>query len=328
MEISPALLPDKCFYSKQIDFDGIPIRAASVVVDRALLEAKKRLRMMLRNLPSVVDNLKAAGVEFHIIGRNQQTSDLPEHRHLKGRPFDGFVDVDARTRGLGGLFASCGEENLLRLKKDRYLGRDICVHEFAHTIKMHGFDAELCDKVVEQYKRSTKAGLWPGCYAATNDDEFFAELTMWYFGTRGDYGEINPSPEPGASWLKNYDSEAFALLDDIFSGRVKVVSYDNRRLSMLLPEQENQLESKNAHTKTRICFDNRTSRCMNLYWLDYQGERKQYGVVEAHGKFALQTFATHPWLLADQADRGVAIFVAQEYPGIAILGEDAVVRED
>jgi len=45
---------------------------------------------------------------------------------------------DPRTRGLGGLLTSCGEENLLGLEKDRYRGRDICVHEFAHNILGYG----------------------------------------------------------------------------------------------------------------------------------------------------------------------------------------------
>jgi hypothetical protein len=116
-----------------------------------------------------------------LLGKNQVTSDLPEYRHLKGKPFDGDLDVDQRTRGLGGLLASCGEENLLRLAVDRYAGRDICVHEFAHSILAHGLSDEVRHRIAAQYRQSTARGLWKSAYAASNDDEFFAGLSMWYF---------------------------------------------------------------------------------------------------------------------------------------------------
>ena len=73
------------------------------------------------------------------------TTDLPEWRQDQGKHLAeyGGLTRDERTRGMGGLHASCGEENLLKLKDDRYRGRDICVHEFAHTI----FDCGVADAV-------------------------------------------------------------------------------------------------------------------------------------------------------------------------------------
>src|SRR5262245_24322337 len=95
--------PETGLFSKALDAAVIPIKAHREVADEALLEARKRLTMMLGSLPVVRANLRAAGAELHIIGRGQVTSDLPEHRHLKGKPFDGKLTVDERTRGLGGL---------------------------------------------------------------------------------------------------------------------------------------------------------------------------------------------------------------------------------
>ena len=125
---------------------------------------------------------------MHIIGRDQVTTDLPEWRQDKGKPLAEYHGLtrDERTRGMGGLLTSCGEENLLRLDKDRYRGRDICVHEFAHNILAHGVSRAVRQKVRDQYRRSLDHGLWVGSYAGSNDDEFFAELAMWYFGTHGD----------------------------------------------------------------------------------------------------------------------------------------------
>ena len=121
---------------------------------------------------------------------------------------------------MGGLMTSCGEENLLKLPNDRYRGRDICVHEFAHNILNSGMPREVRAKFDEQYQRSKDKGLWLNSYAGSNVDEYFAELTMWYFGTHGDLNMTGPKPENGPEGLKKYDPEAFALFDEFYSGRM------------------------------------------------------------------------------------------------------------
>ncbi|HEV2971711.1 MAG TPA: hypothetical protein VGY55_17165 [Pirellulales bacterium] len=214
--------PERGFYSKLLHYDGIPIKAHADVSDEALIQAKARLAMMLEKLPAVRHNLRTAGAELHIIGKNQVTSDLPEHRRLKGKPFDGNLTVDQRTRGLGGLLTSCGEENLLRLADDRYKGRDICVHEFAHCIRNHGIPDSVRDKFDEQSKHSLAKGQWVGSYAASNPDEFFAELSMWYWGTHGDLHMKGEKPAVGRDGLKAYDPDAFALFDDFYRGKLEI----------------------------------------------------------------------------------------------------------
>ncbi len=214
--------PEDGFFSKRLDYEGIPIKAHKDVADEALFAARERLALELGKLPIVTSNLVTAGAEFHIVGRNQVTSDMPENRHFKGRPFEARTTIDQRTRGVGGLLTSCGEENLLKLQNDRYRGRDICLHEFAHDIYQNGFPDEILNKFRAQYRSSLAKGLWVGSYAASDEDEFFAELTMWYFGTHGDMNMRGPKPENGPEGLKKYDPEAFALFDEFYSGRMKI----------------------------------------------------------------------------------------------------------
>jgi hypothetical protein len=218
--ISP---PEFGFFAKRLNYEGIAIKAPTDVVDDALFSAYDRLSMMLGKLPSVRAKLGATGVELHIIGRHQVTTDLPEWRHDKGKPLAEYNGLtrDQRTRGMGGLLTSCGEENLLRLEQDRYRGRDICVHEFAHATFDYGASREVKQKVREQHRRSLGHGLWVDSYAGSNFDEFFAELTMWYFGTHGDLGMKGPRPTNGRDGLKTYDPEAFTLLDDFYNGRLE-----------------------------------------------------------------------------------------------------------
>src|SRR5689334_4084817 len=216
--------PENDFFAKSLDFHGIPIKASKAVADGALYNASDRLSMLLAHQPTVVSNLVSAGAELHIIGRNQVTTDLPEWRHDKGvpRPEYNGKTRDERTRGMGGLLTSCGEENLLRLANDRYRGRDICIHEFSHNIRNHGVPREIRTNFNDLYHRSLEKGLWEKSYAASNPDEFFAELTMWYFGTHGDLHMTGTKPENGPEGLRKYDPEAFGLLDDFYSGRIPI----------------------------------------------------------------------------------------------------------
>ena len=101
--IVPIDPPEKGFFSKRLNYEGIPIKAHKDVADEALFQGRARLAMMLAKLPEVRRRLQEAGAELHVIGRKQVTSDLPEFRHMKGKPFDGEQTIDQRTRGLGGL---------------------------------------------------------------------------------------------------------------------------------------------------------------------------------------------------------------------------------
>lgn len=222
--------PEGSFFTKVISVNGIPIKASSVVVDEALYAAYDRISMETAHLPMVVANLAAAGAELHIIGRDQVTTDLPEWRQDKHVPLDEYFGLtrDQRTRGMGGLITSCGEENLLNLPNDRYHGRDICLHEFAHDIEGEGIQPSVRAMFDKQYEVSKSKGLWVNSYAGSNPDEFFAELTMWYFGTHGDLGMTGPKPENGPEGLKKYDPAAYKLFDDFYGGRIEIAKIESR----------------------------------------------------------------------------------------------------
>jgi len=313
--------PEAGFFSKELQVRGIRILAHADVSDAAVDEAARRLDVELSRCPEIAANLVAAGAEMHVIGKDQQVSDLPEHRHLKGKPFDGKKTVDERARGLGGLMASCCEENLLMLPSDRWKDhRDICKHEFAHSILSFGVTRDIRDKVEAQRKKSLAAGKWKGTYAGTNDQEFFAELSMWYFGTRGDYTNIEPPPSPGPQWLKVYDPEAYALLDDIYSGRLVPGKVEARTLKRLGPEAEGKVSSKADQPRATILFVNKTDKPIEKFWLDFEGKRKSYGKLGPGETDDVETFVTHAWLLADEGGKVLGIYVAERGVGRVVIG--------
>jgi hypothetical protein len=322
--IVPISPPEQGFFSKKIVCQGIPIKAHREVDDRALLEARRRLAEMLASIPEIVHNLVEVGAELHIIGKNQNTSDLPSERHWKGRPFETHgkraLTIDERTRGVGGLPASCGEENLLKLPSDRYRDhRDICRHEFAHTVFDYGLSSDVRAMVEKQYAASMQKGLWKTAYASTNANEFFAELTMWYFGSRGDYGRIEPRPQEGRDWLRKYDPDGFAVLDAIYSGKQKVRRIVWEPLSLHPAKEEAELRPSSLVRPTTVLFDNRTSVDVSLFWIDPRGERKPYGVVHAGRKQVRPTFTTHAWVVVKPDGTVLGIYVAGSRPGKVVL---------
>ena len=212
------------FFKKYVDCGGIAVRSSSAVADAALRQACDKISLMLENIPKVRTALARRGAELHIIGRNEQTSDLPEFRERRGKIYvdnrGRLTTIDARTRGMGGLLSSCGEENILHLPGDRYGdGSDTCIHEFAHAIMDYGIDGEQRRQICDQYAKAISAGLWRSAYADTNAKEYWAELSMWYFGSHGARRRGSETPAGnGPRALQRYDPQGFSLLQTIYGG--------------------------------------------------------------------------------------------------------------
>jgi hypothetical protein len=208
------------FFAQGLDCEGIPILASAAVDGDALQLACGKIETMLAHLDKVRKTMSKRGAEFHIIGEREGTSALPENQRYQT---EAYVDaqgqatsMDTRTRGVGGLKSSCGEENLLGLPTDRYFdGPDLCTHEFAHDVMDNGFDGKMRKEIEAQYKSSTAQGLWKGVYAAVSPKEYWAELSMWYFGSHGTFAS-NGVPAIGSAGLRSYDPGGFALLDRLY----------------------------------------------------------------------------------------------------------------
>lgn len=301
--------PEQGFYGKRLQYAGIDIKSHASTDDRALIAARDKLEQMLRSVPVVRANLAAAGAELHVIGAEQATSDLPENRHLKGRPYEGKLTIDERTRGTGGLLASCGEENLLKLARDRYAGRDICVHEFAHTIYRYGIDETARALFAARFAAAKGRGLWHGMFAGTNPDEFFAELSMWYFGTYGDPGRL-PRVESGPAWLAAYDPESFTLLDRFYRGLLPLNQGIWQRAALVDVRQERELRSAPTHDRAHLLVRNRTGAELKLYWVDFAGGRRLYASISPLGTFVQDTYVQHVWLVATADGSAQALTIA------------------
>lgn len=297
--------PKEGFYSKLLNCNDILIRSSDVVDDKALFVAAGKIRRMLAHMPVALKHLVKNGSELHIIGKNQQTSDLPEFRNQKGVKFmdNGIeTDIDQRTRGMGGLFASCGEENLLNLPGDRYGGgSDICSHEFAHTIMAYGLDNVLQEKIKARHKQALAEGLWKGAYAGSNPEEYWAELSMWYFGMHGEFLRGTKLPAAGAKGLKAYDAGGYALLDSIYSGKLQPKEIVPGKASIIV---QKGAVSEYASEKAELLLINNSPRKFKVYWIDFDGNAVLYQVVASKTRYTQPTFMGHVWLIEDENQPG------------------------
>jgi alpha-glucosidase len=218
------------FYQKYTDYKGYPILSSAKVSDAALLEARYLISQMLADRDDVLQALIKSKCRFTIMAPTEMTTDVPEQRHMKN---DKKTDWDKRARGLGGRITSCGEENLLNLKGDRYARENILVHEFAHCIHNQGLrsiDPKFDGKLRMCYTRAKDKGLWKDTYAATNAGEYWAECVQSYFDcnnppNKGVHNDINTREK-----LQKYDPEIFALIDDVFKqSKWRYVRYDKRK---------------------------------------------------------------------------------------------------
>jgi hypothetical protein len=216
---------DADFYKKHVDYKGLSILGSAKVSDAALLEARFLIDKMLGEREDILKAMIGRGCRFMVMAPTEMTTDVPEQRRMKNDP---KTDWDKRARGLGGKLSSCGEENLLNLKGDRYGKENILIHEFNHAVHQHGLrvvDPSFDGRLRRAYKKAMAEGLWKGTYLTTNHSEYWAEGVQAYFDCM--------RPQFGANTrekLKKYDPELFALVDEVYKqSKFRYVRYDKRK---------------------------------------------------------------------------------------------------
>src|SRR5262245_15267542 len=215
---------DTTFYKKHLDYKGFSILASAKVSDEALLEARYLIDRLLSDREDILKAMIKRGCRFMVMAPTEMTTDVPEQRHMKNDP---KTDWDQRARGLGGRLSSCGEENLLNLRGDRYYQENILIHEFNHAIHQQGLrevDPTFDKRLREAYQAAMDKGLWKGTYVATNPAEYWAEGAQAYFDCM--------RPQFGANRrekLEKYDEALFKLLDEVYKkSKFRYARYDKR----------------------------------------------------------------------------------------------------
>lgn len=73
--------------------------------------------------------------------------------------------------------------------------------------------------------------------------------------------------------------------------------------------QESSLRSLDGQNPTAINFVNLTSQAIRIYWLDYQGRRQFYHVLQPTQGYTQSTYLTHPWMTTTKSGECLAIYL-------------------
>jgi len=114
---------------------------------------------------------------------------------------------------------------------------------------------------------------------------------------------------------------------DLRSYEVCHVPKDEQATSSLRPQAELH-PSIRSSDETSITFINRTKDVVQVYWVDYESQRRHYAKIEVDGRHDQHTFAGHVWLVTDKEEKRLAVFVATEDAGDAVINEEAVDKAD
>ena len=217
---------------------GIRIKSGEKVSDRAHEAAAQMIDILLEKLPETADRMRELHAELAIYALDEDAYDIPEHRAgclYMNRPVEGYGGIDENP------VTSISEANILRVlegpHQTRYKQELILAHEFAHAIHLIGIknlaDQTLYCRSIEVYEAAKAAGKWPGSYAISNFEEYFATLTTIWFNVMeegkdgawdGVRGPVNTREE-----LKRYDTGAYEYFSQLYTARQLPYPWDTVR---------------------------------------------------------------------------------------------------
>ena len=349
------------FYQQWIDVGGLPVIASAKVNPYALKEAAWLIRQMLQHREDILLALVKNGLRFVVIAHNEKITQIPEYDYLRPKFY-----WDLRARGLGArppiFIASCGEENLLNYQGDPYKSNSILIHEFSHAIHLIGLktvDPSFDKRLKQAFISARQNGLWKRLYAITNEEEYWAEGTQFWFNT-GKNHHVKTRKH-----LKTYDSLLAALLAEVYgdtnwryvpvttrTGLPHLHGYNPRKsqkfewrsfkrkfselnkqllnsysdgggkwvdLKKIELNKKQKLKSDVNNSETEIIFVNRTHSDIVYYWIDYDGNERYYSRVAPNYHIPQTTHVGHYWIVRDLNGNNLALFQANKKTGRAFV---------
>jgi hypothetical protein len=219
--VPPASFGLNSFYRKFLDGNGIPIVSSAQVSDVALRQACVITSHMTRKRDDVRRSMISKNLRVAVIGVLEVTLDIPEYSDLpptSGRDWN-------QERGEGATevrpVCSAGEENLLCLADDPYIGGVVLVDTVAYAIRDFGLsvvDPNFEPRLKAAFQAATNAGLWQNTAAGQETAYYFAEgVQDWYDANQqadpadGVHNFVNTRAE-----LEAYDPTLAAMIAEQF----------------------------------------------------------------------------------------------------------------
>mgnify|MGYP003642500588 CR=1 FL=1 len=329
------------FYEKYLSYRGFPIVASAKVSDFALKEASYLIGQMLSGRDDVIQAMIENKVRLSIMAPDEYTTDVPEHSTLepkaywdkRARGLGASRERPAVSVGEENLLGYRGDPYSTESIMIHEFAHAI------HQMGLVEVDPAFQEKLEQAYSRAGIAGLWKGKYAGTNPSEYWAEGVQSWFDTNREndfeHNHVNTREE-----LKQHDGELAALVESAFgNGEWRyllpakreesdhLMGYDpDRSPQFIWPEEmvtayellergddkkELELQKmdsfvyKDATTKSgpsvKLRFENKTDQRLTVYWVGFDGLRRQYAVIDPGRKYEQGTYGGHLWVIVDES---------------------------
>ncbi len=78
--------------------------------------------------------------------------------------------------------------------------------------------------------------------------------------------------------------------------------------------EQSKLRSLSSDIRTKVTFVNTSEMYRSVLWIDFNGSPKDYGGIKPGGELTLDTFVTHPWMIATGPGDCLQIFMPAAGP--------------
>jgi len=208
---TPSALGLNPTYTKFINCSGVAVVGSSNVSDQALIDADAIIQFMLTGIGASRSKLITGDAYAIIYEEGMVLGDVPE--------VPSSVPSSASGTYIGQLNLLVSAEYDLLCNHDYgSTGGNTFIHEFAHMLDfgaIRKLDNGFATSLSSSYSSARSNGLWDNTYAASHQNEYFAEgVTIWY-------GENWIGPEGGDGFrneigtraqLQDYDSSLYNLI--------------------------------------------------------------------------------------------------------------------
>ena len=227
------------FYTQWTQAGSIDVIAPAIVDPAALRQVAAVIEEMLANRPDILEEM-ASHLYVIVAPSRMKQGELPEMQAAPQEWFDFWGQPNRlEYEVLGGFgpsfpglpFVVVSADNALCTSLDSHFDEDVVVHEFAHGI--HGVqrlvDPSFDASVLRLYDDAIAAGLWqPSHYAATNHDEYFAEVFQsWADVNSRDDSFVHNPPIATAEEVVEHDPAVAAFMTEWF-GHIELTSTCHR----------------------------------------------------------------------------------------------------
>ncbi len=198
------------------------------------------------------------------------------------------------------------------LKKMRHVPSSL-LHELTHAYHNQVLGLKDPD-ILHAYQHAVSSHLYenvrdwagrrhPKSYALTDAQEYFALLTQAYFERSGYFPFTRDQ-------LKDYDPQGLE------TARAKWEDRDGPQPSLSIESSVpdvscstlRSLKSTRGTERSILNIRNRSDKSLSLLWVNYKGERKQYGEIPSRGFKSRPTYAAKIWEIDDDSGRCLGIF--------------------